>query len=445
MSDSSPTLLSTSSRPALLGISLAYFMVLLDTTVLAVAEPDLMASLPTDVIGVGWATTIYTMTLAAALVLGGSLADRLGADRIFRVCSAGFGIVSVACALSPGLGVLLPARAILGLLAAGIVPSSMALIAALYPRPDDRTRAISFWAAISGAAMAAGPVFGGWLVELFGWRSVFVINAPLAAVVLVLCRHRITAARHPRPVSVAPHLALAATLAALTLAITEAGQLNWTLSLVAVCVMLVAGATTARLDRRSSAPLIPAPLRRNRPVWSAFGWGTTVNYALTSVLFAVPLVLPGSALSTGITLLPMTLLVAVNPLVTGRLVARYGALLPIRLGFAAFTIGLSVSAIALAGGRQPVVLGAGLLCCGLGVSWTLPPLVGFAVGNAPREAVGAVGGILNAMRQVGATLGAATASATLTAHADGVRAAAPLVVAAVLCAVGLFSSLLRAG
>ncbi|WP_460652280.1 MFS transporter [Kribbella endophytica] len=420
--------------PALLGISLAYFMVLLDTTVLAVAGPDLIASLPTDVIGVGWATMAYTMTLAAALVLGGSLADRLGADRVLLVGSAGFGIVPVACALSPNLAALLLGRAVLGLLAAGVVPSSMALLAALYARPDERARAISWWAAISGAAMAVGPVLGGWLVELSGWRAVFVINAPLALVVVLLCRNRITVTRHRRTVSPGPHLGLAATLAALTLAITEAGQLHWMTASGAGCAVLVLAAVTVRADRRSVAPLIPDALRRNRPVWSAFGWGTLVNYALTTVLFAVPLIVAEGSLSIGITLLPMTVVVAVNPLLTGRLVRRFGALVPIRLGFVAFAVGLCAVAVALVGEQRPVVLAAGLLGCGLGVSWTLPPLVGFAVSKAPADATGAVGGLLNAMRQVGATVGAATAGAALTVRADGVVV---FVVAAGLCVVGL--------
>ncbi len=434
MSAGTTTLRSTGSRPALLGISLAYFMVLLDTTVLAVAGPDLIASLPTDVIGVGWATTAYTMALAAALVLGGSLSDRLGADRVFRVAGAGFGIVSLGCAVAPDLGTLLVGRAVLGLFAAGVVPSSMALLAALYVKPDERTRAISWWAAISGAAMAVGPVLGGWLVEVSGWRAVFVINAPLAAVVLLLCRKRLRAARHLRVVVPAPHLGLAATLAALTLAITEAGQLHWAPALGAGCATLALAAVTIRADRRSVAPLVPEALRRNRPVWRAFGWGTLVNYALTTVLFAVPLIVAQGPLSVGIMLLPMTVVVAINPLLTGRLVRRFGPLVPIRLGFATFAVGLGAVAVALRGDPQPVVLGAGLLGCGLGVSWTLPPLVGFAVSKAPADASGAVGGLLNAMRQVGASVGAATAGATLSVRADGVVV---FVVAAGLCVVGL--------
>jgi DHA2 family methylenomycin A resistance protein-like MFS transporter len=411
-------------------------MVLLDTTVLAVAERSIMASLHTGVVGVGWATTTYTMALAAALVLGGSLADRLGAYRVFVVGVGGFGAASLACALAPDLAALLVFRALLGLFAAAIIPSSLALIARLYPQPRSRGRAISAWAAISGAAMAAGPVLGGWLIAATGWRAVFVLNAPLALAVLVLCRSRIASPRRERAIAWLPHLGLAATLATATLAITRAGHRSWPQAVLFGLVALALAGGTAMADRASPAPLIPGPLRSNRPVWTAFGWGAAVNYALTTVIFSIPLLLHASPVRAGVTLLPMTLLVAVNPLLTGRLVAAHGPVLPIRLGFVAFPAGLCLAAVAVTGDGAPVVLGGGLLLCGLGVSWTLPALVGYAVGHAAPDAAGAVGGILNATRQVGATVAAATASATLSPHSPAV----PLLIAMAVCALGLASA-----
>ncbi|MFW6694414.1 MFS transporter [Streptomyces sp. MAR4 CNX-425] len=441
------------TRAALAGVSLAYFMVLLDTTVLAVAEPDLMASLHTGVIGVGWATTTYTMALASALVLGGGLADRFGAGRVFGACCAGFGVVSLGCALAPGLGALLVCRTVLGLLAAGVVPASMAVIAALFPEPGARTRAIGVWASVSGAAMAAGPVLGGWLVELSGWRAVFVVNLPVAAVVLFLCRGRLPVAPHRRPLDPVPHLGLMAALAALTLAVTEAGHGRWGTCLLSAAGAVACAVVTVRVDGRSRAPLVPGPLRRNRPVWAAFGWGAIVNYGLTTVLFAVPLALHEDALGTGLTLLPMTLPIALNPLVTARLAARFGALVPIRLGLGALALGLAGTGAALAGGQQRGVLGCGLFACGLGVSWCLPALVGYAVGHAPARTAGSVGGILNATRQVGATLGAAVAGAALAVRAGsaaegaagGAWVAAPFAGACALCAAGLAGALARRG
>jgi DHA2 family methylenomycin A resistance protein-like MFS transporter len=423
------------------GVSLAYFMVLLDTTVLAVAEPAIMSSLHTGVVGVGWATTLYTMALASALVVGGGLADRCGAYRVFVLGVTGFGLASVGCSLAPTLAVLLGCRALLGLFAAAVVPSSLSLIAALYPDPARRGGAISAWAAISGVAMAAGPVLGGWLIAVGDWRAVFVINGPMALAVLALCRTTIAGSRHAprdaRALSWLPHSALAATLATATLAITEAGRRSWPPAAVFGVAAVGLGYGTIAVDRSSPAPLVPASLRRNRAVWTAFGWGAAVNYALTTVIFSLPLLLDTTAVGAGATLLPMTLLVAVNPLLTGRIVAAHGPLRPIRMGFVAFPAGLCTVAIAVADHHRPVVLALGLLLCGLGVSWTLPALVGFAVGHAAPEATGSVGGILNATRQVGATIAAAVAGALLTHRHDDTAAFVPFLIAAAVCVLGL--------
>lgn len=424
--------------PQLVGVSLAYFMVLLDTTVLAVAEPDIMSSLHTDVVGVGWATTIYTMALASALVLGGALADRCGAYRVFILGVVGFGLSSWGCALAPTLPALLGCRALLGLFAAVIVPSSLSLIASLYPDPVRRGGAISTWAAISGVAMAAGPVLGGWLIAVVDWRAVFVINVPMSLVVLVLCRASIASSRRARTISWLPHLGLAATLAAATLAITQAGQRSWLLATVLGVVAAGLGYSTTAVDRSSLAPLVPAALRRNRAVWTAFGWGAAVNYALTTVIFSIPLLLNTTAVGAGATLLPMTLLVALNPMLTGRIVVAHGPLRPIRMGLVAFPVGLCLVAIAIADHHQPVLLALGLLLSGLGVSWTLPALVGFAVNHADPEATGSVGGILNATRQVGATIAAAVASALLTQGGHrSTLAFLPFLIAAAICVLGL--------
>lgn len=437
LSTRSASLVQRRPTPQLVGISLAYFMVLLDTTVLAVAEPSIMSSLDTDVAGVGWATTIYTMALASALVLGGNLADRCGAYRVFILGVIGFGLASLGCALAPTLAALLGCRTLLGLFAAAIIPSSLSLIANLYPDPVRRGGATSVWAAISGVAMAAGPVLGGWLIAVDDWRAVFVINVPLALVVLVLCRAAITSSRRTRAISWLPHVGLGATLATATLAITQAGQRSWLLAAAFGVVAVGLGYSTLAVDRGSPAPLVPAALRRNRAVWTAFGWGAAVNYAMTTVIFSIPLLLNTTAVETGATLLPMTLLVALNPLLTGRIVFAHGPLRPIRMGFIAFPVGLCLVAVAIADHHQPVVTALGLLLSGLGVSWTLPALVGFAINHADPEATGSVGGILNATRQVGATIAAAVASALLAQSHSNAVAAMPFLIAAVICVLGL--------
>jgi DHA2 family methylenomycin A resistance protein-like MFS transporter len=288
--------------------------------------------------------------------------------------------------------------------------------------------------------MAAGPVLGGWLIAVGDWRAVFVVNVPIALVVLLLCWTPIAVARRARTLSWLPHLGLAATLAVATLAVTQAGRQRWVPAVLCGLIAAGLGYGTTVIDRASPAPIVPAALRRNGAVWSAFGWGAAVNYALTTVIFSIPLVLHTTAAGAGASLLPMTLVVALNPLVTGRLVAAWGPLRPIRMGFAAFPAGLAL--VAVATHDQPFVLGLGLLLCGLGVSWTLPALVGFAVGQAGPAAAGSVGGLLNATRQVGATIAAAVSSVTVSHH-DGGSGTVPFLIAAIVCALGLVTAVRR--
>ncbi|RMI37926.1 MFS transporter, partial [Actinomadura harenae] len=172
MTITAPATPATTRTIPLAGVSLGYFMVLLDMTVLSVAEPDLASSLHASTAGLQWATTSYTVVFAALLLTAGAVADRFGAHRVFRSGIAAFGALSLLCAAAPTLGALVGLRALLGVAAAACVPASMAMITRLYPDPAARTRAIAAWAAISGSAVAAGPVLGGLLVGAAGWRAV---------------------------------------------------------------------------------------------------------------------------------------------------------------------------------------------------------------------------------------------------------------------------------
>jgi DHA2 family methylenomycin A resistance protein-like MFS transporter len=427
---------SPSRPPLVLGLSLAYFVILLDTTVLSVAEPDLIGSLHATIVGVGWATSSYTLTLAAGLLAGGALVDWFGAPRLLRLAVLGFGVLSAACAAAPSLAFLVGGRAVLGLMAAGLVPASLAALSQLYPDSRERAGAIGVWAAVSGSAMACGPVVGGFLVEQFGWRSVFLVNPGICLVVLALCsatRLPNRTARGPRPEPL-PHVVLGLILAAGTLAVTEGGERHLAAAAAAAGAVLVLVLALRFLNRRALQPLVPRALTAERAVWLACGWGAAVNYALSTVLFVVPLSGAGSPTKVGLTLLPMTLVMTLNPVLTARLTARFGALRLIRAGIGALVVGQLGLALTLGGAHDHAVVGRSLalLSCGFGVSWALPSLVAYVVGHAPPTAVGAVGGVLNASRQLGATLGAAvTASALSLTHGHPATA---IVVAAAVCA-----------
>jgi DHA2 family methylenomycin A resistance protein-like MFS transporter len=430
-----------SRGPALFGISLGYFMVLLDTTVLSVAEPDLADSLHGTVAGLQWAVTGYTVVFGALLLSAGAVADRYGAHRVFRAGVAAFGAGSLLCAAAPDLWTLVALRALLGAAAAACVPASMAMIVRLYPAPAERARAVATWAATSGAALAAGPVAGGALVGLAGWRAIFLVNVPLAAAVLALAAGRaVRCPRGTRRLDAAAQLIACAALGLLTDALIALGGGSGVHAAVSAAGAVAAGAAFAVRERGSAAPVLVPAVLRAPGMPAALAAGAAVNFVMTGVLFVLPLVfrqaLGLTPLQTGLAFLPMTLPFAFNPLLTGRIVARTGPRRPVLAGLGLLTAGGVLFGAVLLGGASYPPLVAGLLCTGFGVSFALPALATMVVAAAPEGAAGAAGGLLNAVRQLGATLGVAIMGAFAPVGAgDGSRDPAyALFVAAAVCA-----------
>ncbi|GAB2842336.1 MFS transporter [Actinoallomurus bryophytorum] len=431
------------SARALLGVSLGYFMVLLDTTVLSVAEPDLAASLHTSVAGLQWATTGYTVAFAALLLSAGAVADRHGAHRVFRSGIAVFTFASLLSVFAPDLWTLVALRAVLGVAAAACVPASMAIIAQLYPDPARRARAISIWAAISGAAVAAGPLAGGALVEAGGWRAAFLVNVPIGVAVLSLTLGRaLTGPRNERRIDWLAQLAAAMVLALLTDALIAAGSRSWIHALLSSAGALTSAAMFRVLERRSSSPVLNRALLRAGGVRAGLLAGAAVNFALTGGLFVLPLLLQQerhlSPFETGLAFLPLTIPFAANPPFTGRIVARVGPRLPIMAGLTLLSAGGATLGITiLAAGGYPL-LALGLLLTGFGVSCALPALVAAIVNAAPNGTAGSVGGVLNAVRQMGATLGVAIMGAFVTVDMGW-----SLLVSAAVCLIALCAFVLH--
>lgn len=415
---------------SLVGISLGYFMVLLDTTVVAVAEPDLAASLGTSVHGLQWVTTAYTVTFAALLLSAGAISDAVGARRTFRTSVLAFGVLSALCATAPSVDVLIGLRAVLGAAAAACVPASLVLVARLHPEPARRAKAVALWATISGSAVALGPVVGGALVELAGWRAVFLVNVPVALVVLAAAGGG-GDARSRRRIDLRSHAAVVAALALGTDALIAAGAGAWVHAGVGGLAAAVVAGLLARNERTSTAPALDPAVLGAPGVRAGLLAGAAVNLTLAGTLFVLPLVLAErfGPLGTGLALLPMTVPFVANPPVTARLVARYGPRPAILLGLGLLAAGTAGLAMAIAADAAYPAIAAGLLAVGLGVSFALPALAGSVVTAVPAEVAGAAGGMLNAARQAGATVGVAVMGA-LAGGASFVPATAVCVVAA---------------
>ncbi|MEU7836487.1 MFS transporter [Nonomuraea sp. NPDC049129] len=425
------------------GFSLAYFLVILDTTVLTIALPDLRTSLGGSLAGQQWVVNAYTVAFAASLLTGGAVADRYGAARIFKVGVAAFGVISLLSAAAPHLGALVAARALLGVAGALCTGGSLALLPELFPGPAARARATGLWAAITGTALAAGPLLGGLLVDQYGWRAVFLLNPPIALISLLAMR-RVRSPRGHRLIDWWVQALACVLLGLLAEALIDSSPVAGVAALVAFVVLVIVERRKVLADRRppfverrkaladrrpvfvrrrkvhadrrppfverrglfagrrSHAPVLPGGLLA--VTWPELLAGMVANFAFSGALFVLTLFLQDThhltPLATGLAFLPLTLPMTVNPLLTGRLVARYGPRPPI-LG------GLALLATGLAGVSLTDYLAPWLVVMGFGLSFVLPALMAGILTSAPTGTAGTAGGVLNASRQVGATLGVA--------------------------------------
>lgn len=428
-------------RRALLGVSLGYFMVLFDTTALAVALPDISRDLGGGVEGLAWITDAYTLTFAACLLAGGVVADVRGADRTFAGGLVAFGVISLACAAAPTTWWLVAARACLGVAGALLVPASLSLIAALFRDPARRAAAIGSWASISGSALAAGPLVGGALVAALGWRAIFVVNVPVAVLAGHLLRGRLPAVqRREAQVVRGVQAGVLVAVAGLTWSLIRGGAEGWTgLDVVAGFVVAALATGVAVCAERSSArSTVPAALVRSPRFLGALIGGLVVGGALAGELFLTTLQLQqvrgfGPVLA-GVAFLPLTVPMVLNPPLAARMVARVGPYAPVLTGF----LLIAAAAAALAGTADApyVLVAAALVLLGLGVSLTLPALTSAVVLAAPPEATGAAGGLFSVVRQTGATVGVAAAVAIVGSDLDHAgRGHALLAAAAGLAAI----------
>ncbi|MFJ4678045.1 MULTISPECIES: MFS transporter [Kitasatospora] len=421
-------------RTLLIGLSLGYFMVLLDMTIVSVALPAMADYLHVGLSGLQWVTNGYTITFAALLLTAGWLSDRFGGRRVFVWGLVAFGVLSGVSALATTLPVLVALRLALGAAGALLLPSSLAVITNAYTDPALRARAVGSWAAITGAALAAGPVVGGVLTDTVGWRAIFLINVPLAVISLVITLRLApeTARKQRSGLDLPGQISSVVALAALVYALIEGPDKGWGAPGVLVAFGLtVLGAIVflAAELRAGDAAMVPLRMFRSPGFSPAVAAGLLANFGLSGLLFVLSLFFQDgrgySPVVAGLVFLPLTLPTAFNPIYTGRLVGRIGPRKPATIGFSLMGVGALLqapftddSALAL------VATVVGLLAFGFGVSFALPALVAGMASTVPAEFAGMGAGVLNSARQVGASLGVAVLGVILnlsSSSADGTR------------------------
>jgi DHA2 family methylenomycin A resistance protein-like MFS transporter len=430
---------------ALVAICLGFLMIQVDATIVNVALPAIGRDLGGSFSGLQWVIDSYTVALASVMLAAGSVADRIGARRVFEVGLVVFTLGSVACAGAPDLAGLIAARALQGLGAAALLPCSLALIAHEFPAPDDRARALGVWGGIAGLGLACGPVLGGVAVALASWRLVFVVNVPVGVLGLILV-HRVVgeSPRHAHGRFDVLGLVLGSTaLSALTASFIEAGQRGFGARVPLACLVIavVSGGAFIAAERANIAPMLPLGLFRSRPLSAAVGVGVLFNLSLYGALLCLSLYLQRdrgrTAFDTGLLILPLTLVVGVGAIASGRLTARYGSRRPMLAGMALAAIGAAL--LSLVGPDTSialVVLGSAVL--GL-CSLAMPAMTAVAINAASDERAGLASGVLNAARQAGGALGVAVLGSLLLSSGSRGRldlhTALPIATAAYLVAL----------
>ncbi len=413
-----------SQRTTLLATCLGLFMAQLDTTVVNLALPAVGKDLGGEIGDLQWIVDAYNLTFASLLLTGGVLGDRFGRKPVFVVGLALFTAASLFCALASTLAMLTAGRALQGVGAAVELPGTLAILAAAFPDPHERARAIASWAGVLGLALALGPTAGAFMVDQLGWAAIFLLNVPIGLVTLVLAA-RALPSTGPNPKAgfdAAGQVAFALCLAALTAAAIESHAVGWRSPAVLGALGLSAGALVAFVaaEHRATRPIVPLLLFRDRGFATAIAVAGLMTFGMYGLLFIVSLYLQGvrggSAFTAGLELLPMSLVFVVVSHVTGRLQARVGARWLMGAGMACMGTGLLVLA-----GVTPAtgyaILGLVFLLIGIGLGLNAGPVMSTAVSRAPTEKAGAASGVANAARMVGATLGVAILGALLPAGA----------------------------
>ena len=407
-SKSSRSGLSTSLTLA--AMSLGYGVVQLDVTIVNTALISIGSSLGGGVAELQWVVSAYTIAFAAFILTAGALGDRVGAKRVFMAGFAIFTAASVGCALAPDATTLIAARSIQGLGAAILVPNSLALLSHAYADEKRRGRAVGIWAAGASLALTAGPLVGGGLIALIGWRSIFLVNLPIGLAGLWLTwRYASETPRSPqREIDLPGQIAAIATLGCLAGAIIEGGALGW--SHPAVIAGFAAATVLAVLfvfaEMRASQPMLPLALFRH-PMFALTSLvGLLVNVAFYGLIFVFSLYFQRvngmSPFVTGLAFVPM--MGAVLPV---NLVAeRIGAPVTIAAGATLAAAG-SLALLGIQPGTSYWAIGVQLIVIGAGLGLLVPPLTSTLLGSVEKSRSGIAAGVLNSTRQTGSVLGVA--------------------------------------
>lgn len=416
-------------RIALLAAVAGAMIVALDGTVLLVAQPDLQRDLGATVTQIQWTSTGYLLAVAAFLVIAGRLGDEYGHRRLLFAGVLGFGAASAGIAFAPGAGWVITLRIAQGVFGALLQPATLALLRLVYP-PDRLGAAVALRTSAIGVAAGAGPLLGGFLVAHLGWRAVFLVNVPVAlAIAALTLAVRVPAAprvRSGRTDLVTAGL-FAAVLAVLVHSLAGVPERGWAAPQTYLGLVLGVSLAVALVirERRSTQPFVPRVVARSVPVVASMAILLVTSGAMFGALFVSTFVLQNSVgldpLTTGLRVLPLTVLMVLGAPAAHAMLRRYGARRAAVTGQT--LVVLAVVGLSGLGPSSPWVWwSATFAVLGAGFAVVMVTATGTVVGDTPPGYAGVVGGLKQTAMNVGPTLGIAVAAGTMPLHPS----AAPL-------------------
>jgi EmrB/QacA subfamily drug resistance transporter len=419
----------TRNRWTLVAVGLATFMTYLDNNIVNVAIPDIQRELGLSTAGIEWVVSGYILTFAGLLLAGGRLADAFGRRRLFVIGLAVFTASSLFAGLATGATSLIAARALQGIGAAAVTPTTLAIISATFTDPKERNAAVGIWGGVGALALAVGPVLGGLLTQHVSWEWIFWINVPVGIATMALGAWAIRESREDEARGLdLPGLALSTTsLFALTWALIEGHDRGWTSTgiLGAFGVAAAAALAFVLVERQVAEPMVDVSLFARREFTGGIVALMLWAFGLFGIYFFTSLYLQGvlgfSPTKAGAAFVPMAVLMAVSAVVSDRVAARFGAYRSTAVGMVAMGLGIASTAL-LGQDATYLSLMPSFAVIGIGGGLTIP-LTATVLGVMPTSQAGVASAVFNASREVAGLLGITVIGAVLTSRQASALAA----------------------
>jgi DHA2 family methylenomycin A resistance protein-like MFS transporter len=403
----------------LIATCLGFLVVQLDVSVVNVGLATLKSAFDMDFSGLQWVINSYALVFSAFLILGGMLGDKFGAKAIFICGFFIFTVASMGCGLANSMTMLIVLRAVQGLGAALLVPTSLTLIRLSFADPIIRRWAVAMWGACGGIALATGPVMGGLMIQYFGWRSIFIINVPIGMLAIWLIAYAAPpSVRIDKRIDALGQITIAICLSALTYAVTGASTQGWcffpTLMLVLAIIFAIAFVS---IERKVEHPMLPVRLAKNPVLCATALSGAVINLTFYGIVFALSIyfqtILNYSSFRTGLAFIPLTAVLTISTMTSSRIARQVSDISIITSGFSIQIIGF-IALSQLKPDSSLWLLNIPLMLVGIGSAISVPSITHSMLMSVSQYDAGIASGLMASARQMGGVIGVAVFGALIS-------------------------------